>query len=77
MKQEVEIYEVNYAVSPGGVDVWAVEAPSTISDALSRYEEGFKTAGEALDFALKQFPAQELQVTVKSLEWYFKQQEEK
>lgn len=66
----VEIYEMNYAVSPGGVDCWEVTiqrygSSSTVSD--------FKTAGEALNWVLDKYPAEMLELTVSSLPAYEKE----
>ena len=67
------IYEINYSVSPGGKDCWAVEVESG-KGVRSRlfYREGFNSAGQALDFLLEQYPERALEVSVKSLSWYFK-----
>jgi len=70
MTLNVEIYEMNYAVSPGGVDCWEATiqgygTSTTLSD--------FKTAGDALNYVLDKYPNQELNLNVKSLNWYFKE----
>ena len=70
MTLNVEIYEVNYACSPGGVDCWEATiqgygTSTTLSD--------FKTAGDALNYVLDKYPNQELDLNVKSLNWYFKE----
>jgi hypothetical protein len=70
MTLNVEIYEVNYAVSPGGIDCWEVNIQgygnsSTASD--------FKTAGEALNWVLDRYPAQMLELVVTSLPAYEKE----
>ena len=61
---------MNYAVSPGGVDCWEATiqgygTSTTLSD--------FKTAGDALNYVLDKYPNQELNLNVKSLNWYFKE----
>jgi hypothetical protein len=64
---KVEIYEVNYSVSPGGVDCW--EMTMDLGNYKPHFGE-FKTASEALEFAMEHFPTRELSVRIKSLEWY-------
>jgi hypothetical protein len=67
MTLNVEIYEMNYAVSPGGVDCWEVSIDNDwcVSD--------FKTAGDALNYVLDKYPHHELNLNVKSLNWNFKE----
>jgi hypothetical protein len=62
------IYEINYSVSPRGQDTWAIS-----SDEGQWYEEGFTSAGQALECVLRTYPKQVLEVEVKSLAWYFEQ----
>ena len=69
---KVDIYEIEYSVSPGGIDCWAVEAASLSGGNLVRYEEGFATAGDALDFVVKLFPEELIEATVKSNTWFQK-----
>ena len=66
MTLNVEIYEMDYSVSPGGVNCWEVSVDEwCVSD--------FKTAGDALNYVLDKYPNQELNLNVKSLNWYFKE----
>ena len=70
MTLKVEIYEMNYSVSPGGIDCWEATIrgygySSTASD--------FKTAGEALNWVLDRYPAQMLELVVTSLPAYEKE----
>jgi hypothetical protein len=70
MTLKVEIYEMNYAVSPGGIDCWEATIQgygysSTASD--------FKTAGEALNWVLDRYPEQLLELTVISQSYYQKE----
>lgn len=67
---KITIYEINYSVSPGGEDTWAVSSEET-----NWHEEGFHSAGQALECALRIYPAQILEVEVRSLEWYFQNYE--
>ena len=66
---DVEIYEVDYSVSPGGVNCWEM----IIGD---KCYSDFKTAGEALNHILLIYPEKELNVNVMSLATYFKLEEE-
>lgn len=61
---EVEIYEMNYACSPGGVDTWEM----TIGN---KCYSDFKTAGHALDHLLIMYPDSEFDLRVTSLANYF------
>jgi hypothetical protein len=70
MTQQVAIYEMNYAVSPGGIDCWEATingygTSSTASD--------FKTAGEALNWVLDRHPDEMLELTVVSQTAYEKE----
>lgn len=67
---KVDIYEIEYSVSPGGIDCWAVEAPSSSSANLVKYEEGFATAGDALNFVIKLFPKELIEASIKSTKWF-------
>lgn len=62
---KVQIYEIEYSVSPGGKDTWAVEIEDN-----NFYVEGFDSAGQALEKVLRLYPRQRLKVEVKSIEWW-------
>lgn len=67
MTLNVEIYEMEYSCSPGGIDCWEATIQgygesSTASD--------FKTAGEALNWVLDRYPDEMLELTVSSLKAY-------
>jgi hypothetical protein len=70
MTLTVEIYEVNYAVSPGGVDCWEVTIKGY---GTSSQASDFKTAGEALNWVLDRYPEQLLELTVISQSYYQKE----
>jgi len=70
---KVDIYEVNYSVSPGGIDRWEMNI-YTPQGYVANFSE-FKTALEALEFAMEHYPTRELSVSIKSLEWYFAKEE--
>jgi len=67
MTLTVEIYEMDYSCSPGGVNCWEVTTNHDlcVSD--------FRTAGDALQWVLDKYPNHELNINVKSLNWYFKE----
>jgi hypothetical protein len=64
---KVEIFEVNYSVSPGGIDEWEMNV--YLPNYTAHFSE-FKTLNEALEFVMKHYPTRELSVSIKSLEWY-------
>ena len=64
MTLNVEIYEMDYSCSPGGVNCWEVSINDwCVSD--------FKTAGDALQYVLDKYPHDELNLNVKSLNYYW------
>lgn len=69
---EIEIYEVEYSVSPGGKDCWEM----TIREyGHSTCYSDYKTAGEALDHLLSLYPDADLNINVMSLAYYNKTME--
>jgi hypothetical protein len=69
MTQQIEIYEMDYSVSPGGINCWEATIrgygeSSTISD--------FKSAGEALNYVLDRYPSEMINCSVMSLQTYEK-----
>jgi hypothetical protein len=70
MSRQLEIYEVEYSCSPGGIDKWE------IVEVGGDYLRGdFDNADEAISYALMEFEGQELNLNVKSLKWYHANQE--
>ena len=70
MTPQIEIYEMNYSVSPGGVDCWEVTIQgygnsTTTSD--------FKTAGDALNYVIDKYPDQMLELNVTTYKAYDKE----
>ena len=70
MTLKIDLYEMNYACSPGGVDCWEATVhmygnSSTATD--------FKTAGEAVDWLLDRYPTQVLELHITSLPVYERQ----
>ena len=70
MAKNINIYEVEYSCSPGGIDKWEIEEEGS-DDLLG----SFDTAEEAISYALMDFKGQELNLNIKSLEWYHAQEE--
>ena len=70
MTLQVQIYEMEYSVSPGGVDCWEVN----IEDyGTSRCVSDFDTAGQALNWVVDQYPDKMIELTVTSLPAYEKE----
>ena len=70
MTLNVEIYEMNYSCSPGGIDCWEVTIQgyghsTTTSD--------FKTAGDALNYVIDKHPSEVLELSVTSFKAYEKE----
>ena len=66
MTLTAEIYEMDYSCSPGRINCWEVSINDwCVSD--------FKTAGDAIQYVLDKYPHHELNLNVKSLNWYFKE----
>ena len=70
MTLEIEIYEMNYALSPGGVDCWEVTVRKGYDSICS---SDFKTAGHALNYVLDKYPGEMLELTVTSFKAYEKE----
>ena len=68
--RSINIYEVEYSCSPGGVDCWELEENGT-----DFFQGGFDTAEDAISFALLKFNGVELYINIKSLKWYHSQEE--
>lgn len=67
---EINIFEMEYSVSPGGRDCWEVHVPGY---GCSSNYDGFKSAGEALEFVLDKYPGVPLELNVISLLAYEKE----
>jgi hypothetical protein len=70
MTLKVEIYEMEYSVSPGGVDCWEVNVQDY---GTSRCVSDFDTAGQALNWVVDQYPDKMIELTVTSLPAYEKE----
>lgn len=69
MDLTAEIYEMNYACSPGGVDCWEVTVRKGYESVCF---SDFKTAGKALNYIIDKYPNEVLNLTVMSLPAYEK-----
>jgi len=67
MTLNAEIYEMEYSVSPGGIDCWEI----TIRHygASENYSD-FKSAGEAVNFLLDKYPGRKMNIDITSLGAY-------
>ena len=65
-----ELYEIDYSVSPGGINMWALDIKHGLGN--SSYAE-FRNPAQALKWMLNRYPESEINLSVKSLAWYFKQ----
>lgn len=72
---KVNLYEMEYSVSPGGVNCWEADVFTGLGHSKN-YSE-YRSAGEALDHLLSVYPGVELELDVTSLEAYNLQQERK
>jgi len=69
--KDLNIYEMEYSCSPGGIDKWEIEERDG-----DFFQGNFDTAEDAISYALLKFDGEELNLNIKSLKWYHKQEEE-
>jgi hypothetical protein len=69
--KDLNIYEMEYSCSPGGIDKWEIEERDG-----DFFQGDFDTAEDAISYALLKFDGEELNLNIKSLKWYHKQEEE-
>ena len=77
---EVYLSEIDYSCSPGGINQWEmlVRLPRPLKGINSKetaYFSEFDTLNDALEFLMKHYPKREINVNIKSLEWYFANEE--
>jgi len=65
---KVSLYEMDYSVSPGGINCWEADVELGLGH-TKNYSE-YRSAGEALDHLLSVYPGVELELDVTSLEAY-------
>ena len=68
------VYEVAHSDSPGGVDCWEVTSDD-VPNEPDYWAGNFKTALEAIEFVLSQFPGEYIDINVLSLKWYYEKSE--
>ena len=61
--RSINIYEVEYSCSPGGVDCWELEENGT-----DFFQGDFDTAEDAISYALLKFEGKEINLNIKSLQ---------
>jgi hypothetical protein len=61
--KDLDIYEVEYSCSPGGVDKWEIQEREG-----DFFQGDFDTAENAISYALLKFNGEELNFNIKSLE---------
>lgn len=66
---KANIYEMEYSVSPGGIDCWEVTVQEYGHS--SNYSD-FKTAGDALNYIINLYPEKTIKAEVISLGVYNK-----
>jgi hypothetical protein len=69
----VELYEIEYSCSPGGVDMWAVDVRDSIGHSI--YQE-FRSSSSALKWLLNKYPDKEINLTIRSIAWFHKEMSE-
>lgn len=70
---KVSIYEMDYSVSPGGINCWEADVQIGLGHTIN-YSDA-ETAGDLLNYIIKQYPGVPLEVDIKSLEAYNLEQE--
>lgn len=65
---KIELYEMNYSVSPGGIDCWEMDVRVGLGRS-SNYSD-FKSAGDAINFILDKYPGVPLELNITSLQAY-------
>jgi hypothetical protein len=63
--KDLDIYEVEYSASPGGVDKWEIQERGG-----NFFKGDFDSADQAISYALLKFNGEELNFNVKSLEQF-------
>ena len=69
MTQTARIFEMEYSVSPGGIDCWEVTIPGY---GFSENYTDFKTAGDALNYLINKHPNEEFDINIMSIGAYNK-----
>jgi hypothetical protein len=67
MTLNAKIYEMEYSVSPGGIDCWEITIQGY---GYSENYSEFKTAGDAVNFLLDKYPGRDMNLDITSLAAY-------
>ena len=67
MTLNAEIYEMEYSVSPGGIDCWEITIQGY---GYSENYSDFKSAGDAVNFLINKYPGREINIDITSLAAY-------
>lgn len=71
MIKNYEIYEVDYSCSPGGVNCWEIVESQPLAVPGDNFLKGdFSTLMDAVAYLTELFPKDELNLNIKSLEWW-------
>lgn len=70
MTKNVDIYEMDYSVSPGGINCWEANIHGY---GQSVCLTDFKSAGEALNYILDRYPNEMIECNITSLPAYEKE----
>lgn len=65
--KKLDIYEVEYSVSPGGIDCWE------ISERDGDFIAGdFATINDAITYLMDKYGSEAIDLRIRSLEWLYK-----
>jgi hypothetical protein len=67
MTLNAQIYEMEYSVSPGGIDCWEITIQGY---GYSENYSDFKSAGDAVNFLINKYPGREINIDITSLAAY-------
>lgn len=64
----VDLYEMRYSDSPGGVDCWEMDIRLGLGHSANISD--FKTAGDAVNYILDKYPGVRIELAITSLQAY-------
>lgn len=68
MTTNVDIYEMDYSVSPGGINCWEMDVRYKLGHS-SNYTD-FPTAGHAINQLMRDYPGEDFVINLTSLDAY-------
>jgi hypothetical protein len=71
---KARIFEMEYSVSPGGIDCWELEINEGLGHSSNHTD--FDTAGDALNYLIRMYPDVQHEVDIISLAAYYKSMED-